>query len=135
MDGAGIAAALALGAQAVQMGTAFLVCPESAINAAYRTALADAQATDTVTTRTISGRPARGIRNAIINALELHEVDIPAYPVQNALTGALRKLAGTAGDAQYLSLWAGQGVAQARALPAAQLLQHLQDEWRAAGGQ
>lgn len=135
MDGAGIAAALALGAQAAQMGTAFLVCPESAINTAYRTALAGARATDTVTTRTISGRPARGIRNAMISTLEPDEADIPAYPVQNALTGALRKLAGTAGDAQYLSLWAGQGVAQARALPAAQLLQHLQDEWRTAGGQ
>ena len=135
MDGAGITAALALGAQAVQMGTAFLVCPESAINAAYRAALASATATDTVTTRTISGRPARGIRNAMINALEPDEAAIPAYPVQNALTGALRKLAGAAGDAQYLSLWAGQGVAQARAIPAAALLQQLKDEWRAAGGQ
>lgn len=135
MDGAGIAAALALGAQAVQMGTAFLVCPESAINAAYRAALASAQATDTVTTRTISGRPARGIRNAMIDALEPQEADIPAYPVQNALTGALRKLAGAAGDAQYLSLWAGQGVAQARAMAAAQLLQQLKQEWLAAGAQ
>ncbi|MCS4294298.1 nitronate monooxygenase [Comamonas sp. BIGb0152] len=135
MDGAGIAAALALGAQAVQMGTAFLVCPESAINTAYRAALAGAQATDTVTTRTISGRPARGIRNAMIDALEADEAAIPPYPVQNALTGALRKLAGAAGDAQYLSLWAGQGVAQARALPAAQLLQKLKEEWLAAGAQ
>ena len=128
MDGAGIAAALALGAQAVQMGTAFLACPESAINAAYRAALAGAVATDTVTTRTISGRPARGIRNAFINTLEPQEPDIPAYPVQNALTGALRKLAAAEGDAQYLALWAGQGVAQARALPAAVLLQGLNDE-------
>ena len=135
MDGAGIAAAQALGAQAVQMGTAFLVCPESSINAAYRAALAGATATDTVTTRTISGRPARGIRNAMIDALEADEAQIPTYPVQNALTGALRKLAGAAGNAQYLSLWAGQGVAQARAMPAAQLLQQLKDEWRAAGGQ
>ncbi|WP_043341751.1 nitronate monooxygenase family protein, partial [Comamonas sp. B-9] len=135
MDGAGIAAAQALGAQAVQMGTAFLVCPESAINTAYRAALAAAQATDTVTTRTISGRPARGIRNAMIDALEAEEAAIPPYPVQNALTGALRKLAGAAGDAQYLSLWAGQGVAQARALPAAQLLQQLKAEWQAAGAQ
>ena len=135
MDGAGIAAALALGAQAVQMGTAFLVCPESGINTAYRSALAQAVATDTVTTRTISGRPARGIHNAMINALEAGEAAIPAYPVQNALTGALRKLAAAQGDAQYLSLWAGQGVAQARALPAAALLQQLGAEWRKAGAQ
>ncbi len=135
MDGAGIAAALALGAQAVQMGTAFLVCPESGINTAYRSALAQAVATDTVTTRTISGRPARGIRNAMISALEADEAAIPAYPVQNELTGALRKLAAAQGDAQYLSLWAGQGVAQARALPAATLLQQLGAEWRKAGAQ
>ncbi len=71
----------------------------------------------------------------MIDALEADEAAIPPYPVQNALTGALRKLAGAAGDAQYLSLWAGQGVAQARALPAAQLLHQLKQEWQAAGAQ
>ena len=130
MDGQGIAAAQLLGAQAAQMGTAFLVCPESSIAPAYRSALASAQATDTVTTRTISGRPARGIRNQLINALESAEADLPAYPVQNALTGPLRKLAAAAGDAQYLALWAGQGVAQARAMPAAALMAQLAHEWQ-----
>ena len=72
---------------------------------------------------------------AVVNALEADEAAIPAYPVQNALTGALRKLAAAQGDAQYLSLWAGQGVAQARALPAAALLQQLGAEWRKAGAQ
>ncbi|GAB2487239.1 nitronate monooxygenase [Comamonas humi] len=128
MDGAGIAAALALGAQAVQMGTAFLVCPEAGIPAAYRAALAGAQATDTRTTRTISGRPARGIVNAMMEALTPDEAAIPPYPVQNALTGPLRRLAAQRGDAQYLSLWAGQGVAQARPMPAAELLALLEQE-------
>jgi len=128
MDGAGIAAALALGAQAVQMGTAFLVCPESGINPAYRAALADAQACDTRTTRTISGRPARGIVNAMMEALMPYEDAILPYPVQNALTGPLRRLAAEKGDAQYLSLWAGQGVAQARPMPAAELLSQLAQE-------
>ncbi|MDA8523054.1 NAD(P)H-dependent flavin oxidoreductase [Acidovorax sp. NCPPB 4044] len=134
MDGRGIAAALALGAQAVQMGTAFLVCDESGIAPAYRQALATARETDTRTTRTISGRPARGIVNAMMDTLAADEDAVPAYPVQNALTGALRKAAAAQGDAQYLSLWAGQGVALARPQPAAALVERLEAEWRAAAG-
>lgn len=132
MDGRGIAAALALGAQAVQMGTAFLACPESAIGPAYRAALAQATATETRVTRIFSGRPARGIVNAMMERLAPHEADVPAYPVQNALTGALRRAAAEAGDGGYLSLWAGQGVAAVRPMPAAQLLALLAQEWHAA---
>ena len=132
MDGRGIAAAQALGAQAVQMGTAFLACPESGIGPAYRAALASASATDTRVTRTFSGRPARGIVNTLMERLQADEADVPAYPVQNALTGALRKAAAQAGRADYLSLWAGQGVAAARPLPAAALLAVLAQEWQAA---
>lgn len=132
MDGRGIAAAQALGAQAVQMGTAFLACPESAIGPAYRNALAQASATDTQTTRVFSGRQARGIRNAMMDRLAPHAADIPAYPVQNALTGALRRAAADAGRADYLSLWAGQGVAAARPMPAAALVELLEREWKAA---
>ena len=132
MDGRGIAAAQALGAQAVQMGTAFLACPESAIVPAYRQALATATATDTRPTRTFSGRPARGIANTMMDALRPHEAAVPAYPVQNALTGPLRRAAAEAGNAGYLSLWAGQGVAAVRPLPAAELVAVLEREWRAA---
>lgn len=130
MDGRGIAAAQALGAQAVQMGTAFLVCPESAIGPAQRTAMAGAQATDTRVTRIYSGRPARGLVNAMMERLAMHEAAVPAYPVQNALTGALRRAAAAQGRADYLSLWAGQGVGAARPLPAAQLVALLAQEWR-----
>ena len=129
MDGRGIAGALALGAQAVQMGTAFLACPESGIGPAYRQALAQAQDTDTRLTRVFSGRPARGIVNAMMEALAAEEDRVPAYPVQNALTGALRRAAAAQGRASHLSLWAGQGVAAVRPLPAAQLVALLAQEW------
>ena len=129
MDGRGIAAAQALGAQAVQMGTAFLACPESGIGPAYRQALAQARDTDTRLTRVFSGRPARGIVNAMMEALAAEEDRVPAYPVQNALTGALRRAAAAQGRASHLSLWAGQGVAAVRPLPAAQLVALLAQEW------
>lgn len=136
MDGRGIAAALTLGAQAVQMGTAFLACPESAIGPAYREALQNAHATDTRITRAYSGRPARGIINTMMQRLEADAEDaanIPAYPIQNALTGALRRACAQAGRADYLSLWAGQGVGAVRPMPAAALVEVLVQECRAAG--
>ena len=132
MDGRGIAAAQALGAQAVQMGTAFLACPESGIGPAYRQALAQAQDTDTRLTRVFSGRPARGIVNAMMEALAAEEDRVPAYPVQNALTGALRRAAAAQGRTSHLSLWAGQGVGAARPVPAARLMALLAQEWRLA---
>ncbi|KQM76646.1 nitronate monooxygenase family protein [Xylophilus sp. Leaf220] len=130
MDGRGIAAALALGAQAVQMGTAFLACDESGIGSAYRQALQSASATDTRITRVFSGKPARGIVNRVMEQLRDDELSVPAYPVQNALTGALRKAAAAAGDARYLSLWAGQGVAGVRPMGAGALVEVLEREWR-----
>lgn len=132
MDGHGIAGALALGAQGVQMGTAFLSCPESGIGAAYREALTRATATDTRTTRVFSGRPARGIVNTMMEKLRADETAVPPYPVQNALTGALRRASAQAGRADHLSLWAGQGVAKVRPMPAAALVALLAQEWRAA---
>ena len=93
MDGRAIAAAQALGAEAVQMGTAFLVCDEAGIAPAYRQALCRASATDTRTTRIFSGRPARGIVNRMMEQLQPFEDQVPAYPVQNTLTGALCRAA------------------------------------------
>jgi nitronate monooxygenase len=132
MDGRGIAAAQALGAEAAQMGTAFLACDESGIGRAYRDAMGSATATDTRTTRVFSGRPARGIVNPMLQKLHAHETEVPAYPVQNALTGALRRAAAEAGRADHLSLWAGQGVAAVRPMPAASLVATLEAEWRTA---
>lgn len=134
MDGRGIAGALALGAQGVQMGTAFLCCPESGISAPYREALtrAGTTATDTRPTRIFSGRPARGIVNTMMEQLRTDEAAVPPYPVQNALTGALRRASAQAGRADHLSLWAGQGVAAVRPMPAAALVATLEAEWRTA---
>ncbi len=132
MDGRGIAAAQALGAEAVQMGTAFLSCDESGIGAPYRQALASAQGTDTRTTRALTGRHARGIVNALMERLQSDEMVVPPYPVQNALTGALRKASNEAGRADYLSLWAGQGVEAVRPMAAGALMALLEEEWKQA---
>lgn len=133
MDGRGMAAALALGATAVQMGTAFLCCPESGIHPAWKQAILAAGDDPTRLTRVFSGRPARGLSNRFMAGMAAYELAVPPYPVQNALTGPLRQAAAAAGNPDYLSLWAGQGVGLARALPVAELVATLQREWLAAG--
>ncbi|HVT21844.1 MAG TPA: nitronate monooxygenase [Mycobacteriales bacterium] len=125
-DGRGIAAALAGGADAVQLGTAFLRCPEAGTSAPYRAALETARDTDTVVTKAFSGRAARGLRNELSTALA--DVPVPSYPVMNKLTRELRRRAAAAGDSSVLSLWAGQGVAGARTLPARDLVVALEEE-------
>jgi nitronate monooxygenase len=112
MDGRGIAAALALGASAVQMGTAFLITKQSAISAVWKQSLYAAKPTETCLTRAFSGRYARGLRNEFIADFETTQSEVPAYPIQNALTGGLRKQAAAVGNAQCISLWAGQAVSQ-----------------------
>ncbi len=124
MDGRGIAAAFALGASAVALGTAFLACPESGASRPYKEAvLARRDADETTLTRAFSGRWARGIRNRFTEALAAAPV-LP-YPLQNSMTADLRREAAKAGKADLLSLWAGQGVALARARPAADLFRDL----------
>ena len=134
MDGRGIAAALALGASAVQMGTAFLTCEEAGIPDAYKEAILGAREHETRLTRAFSGRPARGIVNRFMNEVERGApVDaILPFPLQNALTRPLRSAAATQGRAEFLSLWAGQGVRLARRQSAADLVEHLARETDAA---
>lgn len=132
MDGRDIARALEAGAAAAQLGTAFLACPESGASAAYKRAILNAREDTTVVTRAFSGRPARGLRNEFIAKLEGREAQILPYPLQNTLTRLMRAAAAQAGDAGYLSLWAGQGVARARALPAGELVRRLAEEMHAA---
>ncbi|MEQ8506163.1 MAG: nitronate monooxygenase [Rhodospirillales bacterium] len=134
MDGRGIAAALALGAQAVQMGTAFLTCAEAGPPECYKQALMAAQPEDTRITRAYSGRPARGIVNRFMEIMEgdgATAAPLP-FPWQNALTRPMRTAAAKAGDAGLLSLWAGQGVGMARRETAADLMVRLADETEAA---
>jgi nitronate monooxygenase len=125
MNGADIAAVLRLGAAAAALGTAFLVCPESDAPAAHKQAMLAARSDTTVITRAFSGRPARGLANAFIARLAGNEDRILPYPLQNALTRAMRTAAAKRGDAGFLSLWAGQGVARSRPLPAAELVARL----------
>ncbi|KVA00734.1 nitronate monooxygenase [Burkholderia sp. AU19243] len=136
MDGRGIAAALALGAQAAQLGTAFLACAESAIAADWKARVVASTDTSTQVTRAITGRHARGLRNTLMTRLGERAADVAPYPVQNALTQPLRQAAARANDGDYLSLWAGQGAPltrrRAASLTTSQLVDALDTEWRAA---
>lgn len=133
MDGAGIAAALALGAQAVQLGTAFVGCPESAIDSGYRKALLDSGEVRTALTDSISGRKARGLRNHF-TALddEPSRPPVPDYPVTYDAGKALHAAAKAQGEFGYGAQWAGQAASLARALPAAELVEVLDAELREA---
>lgn len=129
MDGAGIAAVLALGAQAAQLGTAFVACPETAIDAAYRDALAADSKRPTTLTRAISGRAARGFTNRFTELGEHPDAPaMPDYPSTYDAGKALHAAAKARGNADYAAQWAGQGVPLARSLPAGALVERLQSE-------
>ncbi len=131
MDGAGIAAALRLGAGAAQLGTAFIACPESVADAGFRAALASDAANHTVMTRAISGRPARCLRNRFtVLGANVSPQQIPAYPVAYDAGKALHAAAKAAHEAGYGAHWAGQGAPLARSLPAAELVAALAAELR-----
>ena len=121
MDGRGLAAALVLGAEGVQMGTAFLPCSESGIHPKYKEAVLAAKSEETSLTRAFSGKPARGIRNRFIE--EMEEQEVPAYPVQNAYTKDIRAAAAKENRIEFLSLWAGQAAGLGRAVPAAEIVE------------
>jgi nitronate monooxygenase len=130
MDGRGIVAALALGASAVQLGTAFLTCHEAGIPECYKAAILSAHEDQTRITRAFSGRPARGIVNRFMTEIESSPGDDPIlpFPLQNALTRPLRTGAAKQGRAELLSLWAGQGLRLARRQSAAELVARLAKE-------
>jgi nitronate monooxygenase len=132
MDGRGLVAALALGASAVQMGTAFLACKEAGTNAAYREALKRGCGDATTLTRAFSGRMARGLSNEFIEKWNASGLQHLPYPWQNAFTQPMRRAAASAGQAGLLSLWAGQGVGMMRETTAAQLMKELQEEMKQA---
>ncbi len=126
MDGAGIAAALMLGAEAVQMGTAFIASDESLADADYRARLASGAASGTVMTRVISGRPARSLASDFTRfAQEVDDGDVPDYPIAYCAGKALHAAAKAAGNPGYGAYWAGQGAPLSRALPAQELLRRL----------
>jgi nitronate monooxygenase len=129
MDGAGIAAALTLGAVAAQLGTAFIGCPESLADPGYRAALFGAPAEQTVMTAAISGRPARCLANRFTAfGAPFEAEEIPDYPIAYDAAKQLHSVAKAAGEFGYGAQWAGQGAPLARALPAAELMNCLRRE-------
>lgn len=134
MDGADIARALSWGAVGAQLGTAFVAAHESAAGPHYRARLAEAGPDETVMTRAISGRPARGLKTPFTQGLTAHEARAPVYPNAYDAYKQLAALAGAKGDAAYSALWAGSGAHRSRALSAAALMDRLAGELAAARG-
>jgi nitronate monooxygenase len=128
MDGAGIAAVLALGAQGAQLGTAFIPCSESGAPAVHKQHLLAAREDTTLITEKFSGKPARGLANRYMR--EMNKADAPqlAFPAQNTLTGPLRAASAKAGNADFVSMWAGQAAPLSREMSAAQLVITLEQE-------
>jgi len=128
MDGRGIVAALALGASAAQMGTAFLLCNEAGTSDSFRAALLKAHDDSTTITRAFSGRPARGLRNRFIEEWNQAGLKPLSFPWQNSVTRPMRRAAVAAKDAGLQSLWAGQGLRMMRKGPAATIMSQLREE-------
>jgi nitronate monooxygenase len=125
-DARGIAAALLMGASAVQIGTGLLRCPEEQLPKAWADALASTAPEDTMLTRAFSGRAGRALATAYVHATQGKNAPPTApYPVQRGLTSAMRRAAQSANDLSRMQAWAGQSAALARATPAAQLLREL----------
>jgi len=125
-DARGVAAALLLGASAVQIGTAFLRCPEAKIHPAWSAALAGTAPEDTVVSRVFSGRAGRSIATDYVRAATSPDAPPPApYPVQRGLTAAMRQDAQKRGDVQRMQVWAGQSAALGIAAPAGVVIEQL----------
>ncbi len=134
MDGRGIAAAMSLGAAGVQMGTAFVLCPESSANATYREQMKSERTRHTQITAAISGRGARGLPNRMYQLIKAGAPALPDYPIAYDAAKALHAAASAKGNHEFAAYWAGQGAPLARELPAAVLMSQLVEEWQAASG-
>ena len=125
MDGRGIAAALALGAAGVQLGTAFLPAPESGAHELHKRAILVGTEESTVVTPAFTGRHARGFRNRLATELELRRDRLAPFPVQAAVAADVREEATRRGETELMTMLAGQGLRLARALPAGELVETL----------
>ncbi|WP_394841406.1 nitronate monooxygenase [Pendulispora brunnea] len=131
MDGQGIKAALDLGAAAAQLGTAFILCPESSANASFRENLKSERAAVTRLTAAVSGRAARGMVNRLFTYGDAAGgPPPPAYPVAYDAAKRLHAAAAKHGNHEFAAQWAGQGAPLSRELPAAALVERLVEEWR-----
>jgi nitronate monooxygenase len=124
-DAAGVVAALTLGAAAVQIGTAYLLCPEATTSAVHRAMLADEAAHHTAVTNVFTGRPARGIVNRAIREIGPMNPAAPPFPHAAIAMLPLRKKAEQQGSGDFSPLWAGQNVSGCQTIPAAELTRHL----------
>ncbi|PGB48578.1 NAD(P)H-dependent flavin oxidoreductase [Bacillus anthracis] len=128
MNGQGLVAAFTLGAEAVQMGSAFLTSEESITHDVYKEAVLHSTDTSTTVTRAFSGKYARGIRNGFIEKHEGKEEGLPMYPVQNVLTSKIRQEAAKQNNGEYMSLWAGQASSLARIESAQHVVERVMEE-------
>ncbi len=124
-DARGVAAAMALGAAGVQIGTAYLLCPETDTSAVHRAALKSESARHTALTNLFTGRPARGIVNRIMKELGPISTVVPAFPLATSAIAPLRAKAESRGCGDFTSLWSGQNASGCREIPAAQLTREL----------
>ena len=125
MDGRGIAASIALGASAVQIGTAFLSCEEAGVPKPWLDTLLSSKDVSAVLTKAFSGKYARGIKNRFIDEMSSLEEGVANYPVQNSLTRQIRNAAKEKQNSDFMSLWAGQGSAMSRKCTAQELVSFL----------
>ncbi len=124
-DATGVAAAIALGAAGVQIGTAYLLCPEATTSNVHRAALAGDGARHTALTNVFTGRPARGIVNRVVRELGPLSALAPAFPLATAALAPLRAAAERAGSGDFSPLWSGQNASGCRAIPAADMTRAL----------
>ena len=124
-DARGLVAALALGASAVQIGTAYLYCPEAKVSEVHRDALKRAKDNDTVLTNVFTGRPARGLVNRIVREIGPMSEIAPQFPLASGAVTPLRTKAEATGSGDFSPLWSGQAAALGREVPASELTQQL----------
>ena len=124
-DAKGVAAAMALGASGVQVGTAYLLCPEATTTAVHRAALRSEAARHTALTNLFSGRPARGIVNRLMRELGPISTAVPDFPLASSALAPLRAKAESQGRGDFSPLWSGQNASGCRDIPAADLTREL----------
>jgi len=124
-DAKGVAAAMALGAAGVQIGTTYLLCPEATTSAVHRAALKSEAARNTALTNLFTGRPARGIVNRVMRELGPIGAAVPAFPLAVGAIAPLRAKAESRGSGDFTPLWSGQNASGCKAVPAADLTREL----------